>query len=261
MNKSVRYLLRLTVCVLMLVSICGCIKSDRISSIRDLSGKRIGVQSGTTSEELLMNHDAIHDTHITSYQSSYAAVADLMTGTIDAVVVDYLPATKLVSKYRDLTIVADTFPVEEYAIAVKKGNKELLDMINDGIESIRNSGEYAELIEAFMPIDGEVVVPERMRISGTNKLLIGTNAAFPPFEYLDGGDVIGFDMCIIQMIALRHDMQPIVKDMEFVNLLKALQDGVVDCVIAGMSVTKERAALVDFSKPYFSSHQVIIVKK
>ena len=262
MKINMKNILRLIGILTLLSIMCGCKNSGQIKSIADLSDKRIGVQAATTSEELVSENELIHDPQIVTYTSYYEAVGDLLHGEIDAIVVDYMPATKLLAKYSELTTVPDSFPPEEYAIAVKKGNTKLLNMINEGIDLIRNTGEYAELIHAFMPANGEIVLPDgRERYFAPHSLTIGTNAAFPPFEYIYKDEIVGFDICIIQMIALRNNLKPVIKNMEFGKLFSALQDESVDCVIAGMSVTEERAELVDFSKPYFSSHQVIIVKK
>ena len=261
MKINMKNILRLIGILTLLSIMCGCHKGVTIKSIADLSGKRIGVQAETTGEDILSEHPDVINPTIVPYISYFDAVSDLKHGILDAIVVDYMPATKLMLKYSDLAIVSDTFPPEEYAIAVKKGNTELLDKINSGIDIIRNTGEYTELMNAFMPADGEIILPDSVRITSSKKLRIGTNAAFPPFEYIYKGDIVGFDICIIDMIAMRNNMQPVIMNMDFSKLIGALQDESVDCVIAGMSVTEERAELVDFSKPYFSSHQVIVVKK
>ncbi|MBP5706279.1 MAG: transporter substrate-binding domain-containing protein [Spirochaetales bacterium] len=262
MKVNIKNILLLTVIFVFMNILCGCQKTVNIKSVSDLSGMRIGVQAETTGEDLLMSHDEIHNAKISSYYNCYSAVADLMNGELDAVVIDYVPASKLAAKYSNITIVSDKFPIEEYAIAVKKGNTELLKLINDGIDEIRKNGEYDDLIETFMPANGIIHLPEKVTFTSNDTLTIGTNAAFSPFEYHDtDGSVVGFDICIMQKIALMNNKTLVIVDMPFGSLLNAVQQGTVDCVIAGMSVTEERQKFVDFSKPYFSSHQVIIVKK
>ena len=97
--------------------------------------------------------------------------------------------------------------------------------------------------------------------SAGETLVVGTNAAFPPFEYVEGTDIVGFDISMGQKIAVKADAKLEVVDMAFDSLIPALQAGTIDFIAAGMSVTEERKKNVDFSEPYFSSEQVIIVRK
>ena len=96
----------------------------------------------------------------------------------------------------------------------------------------------------------------------SNKLVIGTNAAFPPYEYVDDdGNIIGIDAEIAAAIAEKLGMELEIKDMEFDSLITACSGGSVDVVLAGMTVTDERKESVNFSDTYATGIQVIIVKE
>lgn len=91
------------------------------------------------------------------------------------------------------------------------------------------------------------------------KLIAGTNAAFPPFEYLgDDGVPTGFDIALIKAIGEKLGLEVEVQDMEF-NALVAAVGNKVDVAIAGMTVDGERAQTVDFSDPYYEAVQYVIV--
>lgn len=96
-------------------------------------------------------------------------------------------------------------------------------------------------------------------------LTFGTNAEFPPFEFVTSNGVIGqydgIDMAIAKQIAEENGMTAAIENMEFDSLLVALQNGQIDAVIAGMTVTEERQEKVDFSTPYYTATQVMIVKE
>ncbi len=96
-----------------------------------------------------------------------------------------------------------------------------------------------------------------------NELVMGTNAAFPPYEYYDedGETIIGIDAEIAQAVADKLGMTLTIKDMEFDSLLTAVQSGAVDIVFAGLTVNEERQQSVDFSVTYATGVQVIIVPK
>ena len=96
-------------------------------------------------------------------------------------------------------------------------------------------------------------------------ITFGTNAEFPPFEYVTAKGVIGefdgIDMAIAKQIGEDNGMEAKIENMEFDSLLLALENGQVDAVIAGMTITDEKKDAVDFSKPYYTAKQVMIVKE
>ncbi len=102
-----------------------------------------------------------------------------------------------------------------------------------------------------------------LSVSAEGTITFGTNPEFPPFEYVVAEGVIdifdGIDMAIAKQIADDNDMDVKMENYEFDSLLVALQNGQIDAVIAGMTVTEERAESVDFSTSYYTATQVMIV--
>ncbi len=96
--------------------------------------------------------------------------------------------------------------------------------------------------------------------AASDTLIMGTEASFPPFEYIDdNAQVAGFDIELSNMIADAAGKKLQVENMDFGGLVAALQSGKIDFVAAGMTVTDEKKKNVDFSEPYFTSRQVIVV--
>ena len=97
------------------------------------------------------------------------------------------------------------------------------------------------------------------------KIKFGTNAEFPPFEYITAKGLIdnydGIDIAIAKQIGEDIDKEAVIENMEFDSLLVALKNGQIDAVIAGMTVTDERKEEVDFSNPYYTAVQVMIVRE
>ncbi|MEG0730641.1 MAG: transporter substrate-binding domain-containing protein, partial [Cetobacterium sp.] len=91
-------------------------------------------------------------------------------------------------------------------------------------------------------------------------LIIGTNAEFAPFEYLDNGKVVGFDIDLINEIGKKLDLNIKIENLSFDGLLPALQAKKVDLIIAGMTATEDRKKFVDFTDDYFIAKQVLIVE-
>ncbi len=92
-------------------------------------------------------------------------------------------------------------------------------------------------------------------------LTVGTNAEFPPFEYVgDDGQPDGFDIALIKAIGEKLGVEVVVENMEFDSLVSAIGSK-TDVAIAGMTVTEERKQSVDFSEPYFNAVQHVLVPK
>lgn len=92
-------------------------------------------------------------------------------------------------------------------------------------------------------------------------LTMATNAEFPPYEFYEGGEVVGIDAEIAKAIADKLGMELVIEDMDFSAIIAAVQGGKADMGMAGMTVTEERLESVDFSKSYATGVQVIIVKE
>ena len=94
------------------------------------------------------------------------------------------------------------------------------------------------------------------------KLHMSTNAAFPPYEMIaDDGSFEGIDVEVAGAIAAKLGLELVVDDMGFDAALLAAQNGQSDIVMAGVTVTAERQAVMDFSDSYANGVQVIIVKE
>lgn len=93
----------------------------------------------------------------------------------------------------------------------------------------------------------------------SEKLYVGTNAEFEPFEYRESGNIVGFDIELVNEIAKLINREIEIEDMAFDGLLPALQTKKIDLIIAGMTATEERKKNVNFSEPYYKSQQAMVV--
>ena len=91
-------------------------------------------------------------------------------------------------------------------------------------------------------------------------LVMATNAAFPPYEYVEGGKFVGIDVEIATAIAEKLGMELQIEDVEFGSIIGGVVEGKYDMGMAGMTVTDERLKSVNFSTTYATGVQVIIVK-
>lgn len=93
----------------------------------------------------------------------------------------------------------------------------------------------------------------------TNELIMVTEAGFAPYEYYDGGEVVGVDVDIAKEIAKYLGKTLVVKDIAFDSIINEVKTGKADFGAAGISYSEDRAKNVDFSINYSVSKQVVIV--
>lgn len=91
--------------------------------------------------------------------------------------------------------------------------------------------------------------------------VVGTSADFPPFEYIKDGQIVGFDIDLIKAIAESQRIEVEFQDISFDSLIPGLNAGTIDIVASGMTITEERAKVVDFTEPYYSANQAVLVKE
>ena len=104
--------------------------------------------------------------------------------------------------------------------------------------------------------DTEAAVSEAL---ADGVLTVGTNAEFPPFEYVDdNGEPDGFDMALIKAIGEKLGVEVVIDNMEFASLVSSIGSK-IDVAIAGMTVTPERQESVNFSDSYYEAVQYVIL--
>ena len=91
------------------------------------------------------------------------------------------------------------------------------------------------------------------------QLVVATSPDFPPFESLDGSDIVGIEPKLMQAIADKLGMELVWEQVDFDSIIPGIQAGRYDAGVAGISITADRLKNCDFSDPYFLANQVIVV--
>ena len=166
---------------------------------------------------------------------------------------------------------------EEYAFAVQKGDKELLNKLNDFMAEIEENGKFDEIIDKYFQ-GGEptpVKSASTMKTDGS-QLIVATNAAFEPFEYKVGENYYGVDMEIMALFAEELGKELYIYNMEFDAVCLSVsaaggtykdengnevtqEGGICDIAAAGLTVSDERKEILDFSTSYYQASQMLIV--
>ena len=238
------------------------VPANTVFSVDDLPGKTIGVQLGTTGDIYASDYEAEGST-IERYNKGADAIQSLKQGKVDCVIIDAQPAQAFVAKNPELKILEEEFALEEYAICVSKENTELTAKINDALAQLEENGTLTQIIMNYIGDDTKGTMPYESpadvdRSNGT--LVMATNAAFEPYEYYENQEIVGIDADMAQAVCDILGMELKIEDMEFDSIINAVTSGKADIGVAGMTITEDRLQNVDFSDPYTTATQVIVVR-
>ena len=156
---------------------------------------------------------------------------------------------------------------EEYAFAMKLDNTELQESFNAYLAEIKANGTFDAIMAKYFENEGEKVGYDfvgdgrganETGTTGTGKFVVATNCPFSPFEYVENGKIYGVDMEIAAGYAEKHNLELVIKNIDFDAILPALDAGYADIGMAGMTVTEDRAGYL-FTDKYFNASLNIIV--
>ncbi len=111
------------------------------------------------------------------------------------------------------------------------------------------------------PTEAPVVEPTHLdKIKEAGKVVVGTSADYPPFEFVDeAGTMMGFDVELMTEVAKRMGVEVEWSDMPFDSLIAAVQESKIDMSIAAFNYDEERDTMVDFSDAYYTSEDAFVV--
>lgn len=148
---------------------------------------------------------------------------------------------------------------EEYAFGVDKTQPELLESVNAFIAEIKENGVFDEICNNYFGDGTPVAVTSAELDTSKDQLVVATNAAFEPFEYMDGDKYYGVDMEIAARMAEYLGKELVIMNMEFDAVCLSVGQQKCDVAMAGLTVKPAREEYVTFSDSYYSAAQKLIV--
>lgn len=163
---------------------------------------------------------------------------------------------------------------EQYAFAVPKGDATMLKAINDFMTKIKNNGEFDKIIDKYFGEGTPTAVTSAatMKTDGS-QLIVATNAAFAPFEYMEGSKYYGVDLEIMSLFAAELGKELYIYNMDFDAVCLAVsttggdyegedgtvvKSGIADIAAAGLTINETREKILDFSQSYYNASQMLI---
>lgn len=164
------------------------------------------------------------------------------------------------SESKDVVKVIDVnLTEEEYAFGVDKDKKDLLKSANDFIREIKEDGTFDEICNHYFG-DGEPVAVQSAELDKSkDQLVVATNAAFEPFEYMKGNDYYGIDMEIAAAFAKKLGKELVIQNMDFDAVCLSVGQHKSDVAMAGLTVKEDRKKYVTFSDSYYDAAQQLVV--
>lgn len=149
---------------------------------------------------------------------------------------------------------------EEYAFGVDKNQPELLTAVNELIAELEENGKMEELFDTYFGDGTPEGITSAKKDAAKDQLIVATNAAFEPFEYMKGDKFCGIDMEIAKLLADKLGKELVIEHMDFDAVCLSVGQQQCDIAMAGLTVNTEREEFVTFSDSYYTASQKIIVK-
>lgn len=154
---------------------------------------------------------------------------------------------------------------EQYAFIVKKEDTELLNTVNGILDA--KATEIQAIMDKYLNATEDQLATfgsnsiKTSSTAGANELVVATNIDFAPFEYYNGNKIAGIDIEIAQLIADEMGKTLVVEHMDFDAVVTSVQNiDKYDIGMAALTISADRAKMVNFTNPYFDTTQVVVVK-
>jgi len=236
-------------------------KSDEISNLRQIDGKRICVLTGSAGD--LAARKYFPKASFIALTASADAALAIKSNKADAFIYDKSVLLNLVEKNPELVILDEPVAKLEVAAAIKKENTALLAEINRALADLKKEGALQRLRVKW--VDSKyAATPQLPPVSSTHAkgvLKMGTCANLEPFSFQANGTVTGMDIELSRLIGERLGKKIKIIDMNFEALIPALQSGKIDFALSNFNVTEERKKLINFSLPYIENDISALVRR
>ncbi|MBO5047982.1 MAG: transporter substrate-binding domain-containing protein [Clostridia bacterium] len=239
--------------------LCGCAFTLASCGGKETVVSKIGAQKGTTSK---MYADILKGVEVVTYDTFALAANAMNNGNVDYVIVDKTTGEALCREISGLKINPIALSSENYGIAIDKAQANLKTQI-DAILADKDA-EIQAIKDKYMNNETDKfvgVTPVAKNVDKADQqLVVATNAEFAPWEYKSENKFFGIDMEIAALLATELGMELVIEDMDFDNVVGSVGKQGIDIAMSGITITAERADVVNFSTPYYTESIVIVHK-
>ncbi|MFW6028650.1 MAG: transporter substrate-binding domain-containing protein [Halanaerobiales bacterium] len=265
MNLKRKSVLTISLLLVAIIGV-GCSKSD---------GYVIGVTTGTTYQEVAESYSNVKE--VRSLKNDNFTLKELADERVDAVISDRLVALNAIKNggFDDLEVAGDVIYNETIAVAIKQEDDALRQAINKALASMIEDGTYASISEKYFERDiledfdykktfaneEEATDDSLQRVLDAGEITFAMSGGYPPFNYFEDEELVGFDVEIGKEVANRLGVEYTPITTNWSGILEGLRSGRYDGIFGSMAITDDRLEVVDFTDPYYYSGAQIIVKE
>lgn len=148
---------------------------------------------------------------------------------------------------------------EQYAFGVDKDQPELLKSVNEFVGKIKDDGTFDKICDNYFGKGTPVAIKSAAYDESKDQLVVATNAAFEPFEYMNGEDYYGIDMEIAAALAEYLGKELVINNMDFDAVCLSVGQHKCDIAMAGLTIKEDRKEYVNFSDSYYNASQKLII--
>ena len=232
--------------------------------IKELNGKRFGVQTGSTFDADVLSW--FPDAEIVYYNSLPDLAVALQSGKIDAFPSDAISLEMMKDQNQSSALkILEPF-MDQYSCGFvfdkTPEGQQLRDEFDEWMAGAEQSGRMEAMRDKWFHADEEEkTMPEyKSLVPEKGTLVFATEAGFPPFDYLREGEVVGLEVEMAIDFCADNGYGIEIVPMSFEGLLPAVQYGKVDFSASGIAITPERMESISFSRPYYTGGTKIVVR-
>ena len=225
-----------------------------IRSLNDLKGRKVAVMKGDNAEEFLRRENRGIDIRATPTYGD--ALGELSRGFHDAVVIQRLVGLRLIREtgFSNLEIIDK--PVEgfhqDFCFAVREGDRDMLDLLNEGLSLIIADGTYRRLHAKWFAA---------LELPTNRRIIFGGDNNYPPYEFLDeNGRPAGYNVELTRAIAKETGLDVEIRLGPWAEIRRDLENGKIDAV-QGMFYSHQRDLTFDFTPPHLVNHCVSVIRQ
>lgn len=237
--------------------------AEEYTAMEQLTGKTIGVQTGTTFDHLVQGK--IPGAVISYFNTKADLVAALTTMKIDAFAVDGPVAKLLLKETPGIACLEESLDTFRFAYIFPKTNEgqKRASQMSEFLLRMKQDGSLQALEDKwFGDEESRMTMPDLSSLKAENGTLkMATESGYAPFEYIRGTEVVGYDIDLAAQFCEAYGYGLEIMDMSYDAILPAVQGGKCDFGGAGISITPERAEAVLFSESNYEGSALMVVRK
>lgn len=239
-----------------------CRKGVTVKTEQDLAGKSVIAQLGTTAEDWLqLVRERVKGIKIVrTFKSGPELFAQVKAGKADCLIADE-PVGKYYAKMSpdQLEVTGEAIASEPVGIALRKKEADLKAAVEKAVASLQAEGTVKALGEKWF--GGELGQTKGLdRVKAAGKLVVAIDATYPPMEYMEKGQTVGFEVEYARKLGEKLGVQVEFANVAWTEILDGLMQSRYDVILSSMNITAERAKMVDFVE-YAKMAQVFVCRK